>query len=257
MAQVEAAFSSLDTSVAAPLDKKFYYPAQKRRTKENIMAMQKAERNLDEFWNKIDRVLLKTVNNSKNGVWTCLLSPDRILQRTPDWIEPAPKVPSKNKKGGAQVEELMQGLELRSENTIENQEMKQRQRDKIKTRGTAVAAAEKAGAKDSTKEADISSHVDHQPTFKLDKRALKVFSTLFYQPSASSIPGEIPWNDFLHAMREMGFTAAKMYGSVWHFSPANSDLGRSIQFHEPHPSSKIPFNIARCIGRRLFRNYGW
>ncbi|GJJ74586.1 hypothetical protein EMPS_06944 [Entomortierella parvispora] len=258
LAQVEEAFGSIDTSVADPSDKKFYYPADKRRTKENTLAMQKAEKNLDEFWDMVDRTLLKTVNNSKNGEWTCLLPPDRTLQRTPDWVEPAPAVSVLDrKKAGDQVEELMLGLELRSESTTDNKETKQQQKEKVKTRGTAAAPAAKTTTEGTKEETNVSSQVEPQPTFKLDKKALKVFSTLFYQPSTSSKPGEIPWSDFLHAMTKTGFTAEKMLGSAWHFSPINTDMGRSIQFHEPHPSSKIPFNIARGFGRRLFRNYGW
>jgi hypothetical protein len=98
---------------------------------------------------------------------------------------------------------------------------------------------------------------DVQPTFKVDKRSLKVFSTLFYQPSQTAQPGEIPWNDFLHAMCTTAFTVEKLYGSVWQFTPRNLDVERSIQFHEPHPIAKIPFLVARRIGRRLNRAYGW
>ncbi|GJJ74588.1 hypothetical protein EMPS_06946 [Entomortierella parvispora] len=257
MMQVDEAFKSINTSAADPTDKKFYYPVDKRRTKENTLAMQKAERNLDKYWDEIDRLMLKTANDSKNGKWTCLLSSDRTLQRTPDWVEPAPAVSvQEKKKKEVQVEELMLGLELRSESTTDNNEMKQQQKEKVKTRGTA-ASAETSLAPETTEETDDSAPVDQEPTFKLDSRALKVFSTLFHQPSMTSLPGEIPWIDFLYAMRKMGFTETKMYGSVWHFSPVGTDLGRSIQIHEPHPSKKIPFNTARRIGRRLFRNYGW
>ncbi|KAG0090430.1 hypothetical protein BGZ93_005412 [Podila epicladia] len=257
MGQVEAAFGGVDSSFADPSDKKFYYPVEKRRTKENTEAMQQAERNLDEFWAKLDRHLLKTVNNSRNGVWTCLLSSDRKLQRTPDWIEPQVKLSAKDRKKGANVDDLVQDLELRSESTTERKLTKQPQKGKVKTRGTAAADTSLAQAAQGLDIADDQSNIDRQPVFKLDKRALKVFSTLFYQPSASSQPGEIPWNDFLHAMGATGFSMEKLYGSVWHFTPSKLDVERSIQFHEPHPISKIPFRIARCFGRRLFRTYGW
>ncbi|KAF9329977.1 hypothetical protein BG006_007034 [Podila minutissima] len=258
IAQVEAAFGDFDSSSAEPSDKKFYYPVEKRRTKENTEAMQEAERNLDEFWGKLDRHLLKTVNNSRNGVWTCLLSSDRKLQRTPDWIEPPPKLSAKDRKKGANVDDLAQDLEFRSESTSERNETKQPQKDKVKTRGAAATdtSLAKALAQDLHIAGD-QSNVDRQPTFKLDKRALKVFSTLFYQPSTSSQPGEIPWNDFLYAMAATGFAIQKLYGSVWHFMPSKLDVERSIQFHEPHPTNKIPFRIARGFGRRLFRTYGW
>ena len=78
-----------------------------------------------------------------------------------------------------------------------------------------------------------------------------------FTPSLTATPGEIPWPDFLHAMVSTGFRPEKLYGSVWQLSPAGLDVERAIQFHEPHPSGKIPFLIARRHGRRLNRAYGW
>ncbi|GJJ74589.1 hypothetical protein EMPS_06947 [Entomortierella parvispora] len=235
MAQVEAAFKPIDISIAEPSDKKFYYPAEKRKTKENTLAMQKAEKNLDEFWDKIDRAVLKTVNNSRDGVWT---SKDK-------------------KKEENHLEDLVQGLDLCSGSSTDSKKSKKKQGDMIEAQALAgtsevVLSNDTAGETDTSKQ-----ETNHQLNFKLDKRALKVFSTLFYQPSISSQPGEIPWNDFLYAMREVGFKDQKLYGSLWHFTPTNSDMGAGIQFHEPHPVSKISFNTARLFGRRLARNYGW
>ena len=102
-----------------------------------------------------------------------------------------------------------------------------------------------------------SSLPDEQPVFEVDARALKVFRTLFYIPSQNSTPGEVPWTDFLHAMISVGFLPEKLYGSVWHFQPTNLDVERSIQFHEPHPTGKLPYWRARRFGRRLERAYGW
>ena len=73
----------------------------------------------------------------------------------------------------------------------------------------------------------------------------------------TSTPGEVPWNDFLHAMVSVGFKAMKLYGYVWQFQPTNLDVERSIQFHEPHRKGKIPFTVARRFGRRFNRAYGW
>jgi len=58
-------------------------------------------------------------------------------------------------------------------------------------------------------------------------------------------------------MSSTGFAIEKLYGSMWQFKPSDLDVERSIQFHEPHPSGKIPFRMARRYGRRLFRAYGW
>jgi hypothetical protein len=74
----------------------------------------------------------------------------------------------------------------------------------------------------------------------------------------TELPGEIPWTDFLHALKAVGFQAEKLYGSAWHFTPTErTGIRGSIQIHEPHPNSKIPYVIARRISRRLNRHYGW
>jgi hypothetical protein len=54
-----------------------------------------------------------------------------------------------------------------------------------------------------------------------------------------------------------GFKPQKLYGSVWMFGPTGLDVERSIRFHEPHPSKKLPYRTARRFGRRPSRAYGW
>lgn len=127
---------------------------------------------------------------------------------------------------------------------------------KVKTRGTPGPAT--AGSSSSTpEEASDEGPTDPQPPLKVDARALSVFRILFFNPVFHTTPGEVPWKEFLHAMRAAGFGAQKLYGSVWHFRPETIDLDRSIQFHEPHPIGKLSFRVARRYGRRLHRAYGW
>ncbi|KAF9560858.1 hypothetical protein EC968_005975 [Mortierella alpina] len=237
-----------------PSNGKFYYPVEKRRTKETTEAMQQAEKNLDEFWEKLDSYLLPRMDLSHDGVLTRLLTDSRILHRTPDWVEPDLSLsPADREKEGLGEDIVMPLSKVYSEEP--RPQSVSGPKTKVKTRGAAApraaATVEESGAESNGRDVDI------QPTFTVDKRALKVFATLFHRPSRSSQPGEVPWNDFLHAMGATGFSMQKLYGSVWHFTPSNLDVERSIQFHEPHPISKIPFRIARRIGRRLFRAYGW
>jgi hypothetical protein len=98
---------------------------------------------------------------------------------------------------------------------------------------------------------------DKQPVFKVSPASLKVFNTLFFTPGSAGNVGEVPWIDFLRAMASTGFAAQKLYGSISQFTPTNLDCERSIQFHEPHPEVKIRFTVARRMGRRLTRAYGW
>ena len=92
---------------------------------------------------------------------------------------------------------------------------------------------------------------------KVDKRSLKVFRTLLHSRDSPNQPGEIAWRDFLHAMVSTGFGAEKLRSSAWHFTPPPSVAVRSIQFHEPHPGNKLPFEVARHYGRRLNIAFQW
>jgi hypothetical protein len=90
---------------------------------------------------------------------------------------------------------------------------------------------------------------------KVNKRAYKVFATMFHVPSANEQQntGEVAWSEFLYAMKTIGFSVEKLYGSSWQFEPDTIDLQRSIQFHEPHPRAKIWFWLLKNFGRRLHR----
>ncbi|KAI7968220.1 hypothetical protein EIK77_010390 [Talaromyces pinophilus] len=185
----------------------------------------------------------------ENAVYVMLSRLSKAIQRTPEWVEPQ-KQPSKPKAPEISPAEIRSELVYRTEKATEPA-IQTQPKTKVKSRGEPTKSA-------NIVEPELNPRIDDaQPLFKVDKRAFKVFSTLFFQPSQSSQPGEIPWNDFLHAMASTAFAVEKLYGSVWQFSPRNSDVERSIQFHEPHPIAKIPFRMARRIGRRLNRAYGW
>ncbi|KAF2645206.1 hypothetical protein P280DRAFT_531183 [Massarina eburnea CBS 473.64] len=102
---------------------------------------------------------------------------------------------------------------------------------------------------------------EHSPQiFTLDKNSYKVFKTLFgiRKSESDELPKFIKWNNFKRAMTKVRFSVEKMQGSAWQFSPTdNVEVERSIQFHEPHPNSDIPYTMARRFGRRLERVYGW
>jgi hypothetical protein len=88
----------------------------------------------------------------------------------------------------------------------------------------------------------------------VDKRAHRVFKTIFHVPSSElgEIPKAVKWDDFKRVMVRVGFTAEKLQGCACQFMPMSStNVERSIQFHEPHPNSDVPFMLARRLGRRL------
>ncbi|KAK3956136.1 hypothetical protein QBC32DRAFT_164917 [Pseudoneurospora amorphoporcata] len=252
----EGLFTSL-VWLGKPTSKNFFYPVDKRRTKANVEALRFAESNLDRFWNGVDRIMYKNANNLENTFVRTLLTQSRSLQRTPEWVEPpAPTADDKGAKPAiASVDDLIIpfssfffGLKASESEPAPSPKIK------VKTRGTTGSPSEPT-VTEKPPTPDVTE--DKQPTFAVDARSIKVFRTLFYNPNITSSPGEIPWNEFLHAMTSTGFMAEKLYGSVWQFRPTNLDVERAIQFHEPHPKGKLTFTMARRIGRRLNRAYGW
>jgi hypothetical protein len=272
---------------ADPSGGKFNYPVQRRRNKQNVEILRKAEANLDAFWEAVDRhyktnanektqygvfaYLLgafweavdryyKTNANEKTqyDVFAHLLGGDRAVQRTAEWVEQ-----DRSKKPLSKDEYVYQPFSsIFHDRTNQvpgnfNRASISAQPHKTKTRNIVPPA-------NGDEQPEPHTTIPQEPPqperiFRVDKRAHEVFKVLFHSPNSPDLPGELPWSDFLHAMLTMGFSAEKAHGSAWNFFPKALDIGveRSIQFHEPHPSNKIPFYWARRYGRRLARAYGW
>ncbi|GMG04758.1 unnamed protein product [Aspergillus oryzae] len=251
LAALKAALPERDESnktvdLGKPTEGKFTYPFEKRRTKENVTALRNAESCLDAFWAAIDQTMVNKAGDLSGTAVRNLLSQPRILQRTREWIEPEkPQRASQDKPGGVDLYTLYQpvssvysGLSARALDISQP-------KTKVKTRGTSHPVRK-------TEALPRHDPVDRQPTFSVDTRALKVFRAVFFNPATTSTPGEVSWNDFLHAMTSVGFSAMKLYGSVWQFQPTRLDVERNILFHEPHPQGKLPFKTARQYGRESF-----
>lgn len=237
--------------LVTPLRDKFIYPIDKPRTKQTTDALRAAENNLDLFWKVIDQHFHA---NCHSDTLKQLFSGNLDVQRTPEWVEPVPS--AKSPKPQAE-EDLTNQFSHLSTDASQLAFEPARPKNKVKTRGL-TPTPESPAALEPTENIIPSLPPDHdQPQFLLPRRAYKVFSTLFHIPNQTDTPGDVPWQDFLHAMAFTGFQFEKLYGSVWQFTPSKLDVESSIQFHEPHPSGKIPFRMARRFGRRLGRMYGW
>ncbi|AEO69920.1 uncharacterized protein THITE_2081075 [Thermothielavioides terrestris NRRL 8126] len=248
-------------ALADPSDKKFHYPAEKRRTKETVEALRQAEANLDAFWEKFDKCLKP--GDVKRTALRELLSQNRTLQRTAEWTAPAPTKPSKPAVVSPEDDVIYRPLstlyfELGASSSTTKLDPIAQPKTKVKTRGTPSQQQQPQQQQQQQQQQQLADAVaaldldTPQPPapIPVDARALKVFRTLFFHPAVTSTPGEVAWPDFLHAMAAAGFRAEKLYGSVWHLQPV-------APFHEPHPAAKIPFHVARRMGRRLARAYGW
>lgn len=203
--QVEAVMHHA-TPYAMIGDGKFKYPVDKKRNKLTTEAMIQAEQNLDFFWEQFDSFWKKLHRTTVEKSMMHLAPRHRgqPLQRTHPWIEPGKEL----KQQSPQVE---------TRNTLWPTESSQKAapapvKSKQKTKGIATKSGHENPVLPVTQP-------DEQPVFRVDKRALKVFNTLFFTANQSSQPGEVPWRDFLYAMTSTGFAAQKLYGSIWQFTP--------------------------------------
>ncbi|CAJ2511412.1 Uu.00g070370.m01.CDS01 [Anthostomella pinea] len=240
-----------------PSDMRFAYPFEKWRTRQNVEILPRAERNLDEYWAAIDRILYSNCGNLEGTAIRRVLTRPRAMQRTPDFAPPlATDKPSREPVLDPGVAGLYRPLSTiyiaepagaaSSSPLAPTPKMKEKTRD---TTSSAAAPPEPIAA-DATPQTE-------PPSIPVDARSLRVFRALFFNPAVTSSPGEISWTDFLRATISTGlFTAEKLYGSVWQFQKREGDQSR-IQFHEPHLRAKIPFTTARRHGRRLNRAFGW
>ncbi len=253
-----AAFSELDhnfkdlslAKVGMPSEGRFQYPSDKRRTRQVTETMRKAEENLDLFWQTVDQQYKNKTGRPLHQALHHLFTQERQLERTPEWIEPRKEPRKKAEPDDSELYKHLSQLQVDSEEHPPKDISTPKA--KIKTKGAAQPTDP------TTLQPEARPHTpETHPIMAVSKRAFKVFSTLFHTPSQSDQPGEIPWQDFLHAMAATGFEPSKLYGSIWQFTPTKLDVERSIQFHEPHPQRRIPFRTARRFGRRLNRAYGW
>ncbi|KAL9568575.1 hypothetical protein ACKAV7_007377 [Fusarium commune] len=177
---------------------KFAYPEHRRRNKENVEMMRRAEWNLDAFWVRADRYPYDRTKNMDESILMRLLKSPRVLQRTPEWVEP-----TKEKKKVLDIEQPLStfffGLSSDDPDTKASGRLSVKPaKTKLKTRGTMTKSTETDEAP-----AEAMAEVtleDPKPVFKVDRRTLKTFRILFYDPDVTSTPGEVPWNDFLHAV---------------------------------------------------------
>ena len=199
-----------------PSGSRFNYPSDKRRTKENTATLIQTEQNLDNFWAAIDRLVYNGCGSLDGTAVGRLLSQQRTLQRTPEWVEPE-AITKKGKQQPSTNDDLETIYKpfstLYFENRTNREDSSQSlapQKTKTKRRGTpSQETPETTPAAPSTE----AGSGEKPAPIPVDARALKVFRTLFFDPIVTS-SGEVSWNDFLYGMTSTGFAAEKLYGSV-------------------------------------------
>ncbi|KAI1143396.1 hypothetical protein F5Y05DRAFT_151795 [Hypoxylon sp. FL0543] len=198
--------------------------AQKPPCKEVVETKRNLEAALDSFWDAITSALKKNNAMSPRALYVFSLK----VQRTPAWTEP-PAAAKKGKNKGDKAEESFD--QLMEEARKVNEKLKK----------------------------DIEGEDSDVGIYKVDKRSLKVFNVLLFDGPDASQLGEVSWNDFVHAMQDMGFAPMKLYAFAWLFEPIDKfdSTDEPIVFMEPYQTGKLTYLAAKHYGRRLTRAYGW
>jgi hypothetical protein len=225
--------------------------------KKNVETVCKCEANLDKFWEHIDRNLNSIVSNYQRGALQRMFEEGGGMRRTLPWEAREQSTTEKPVKDWNLHESELKPQsqifhDISSEITGSFDKSNISVKGKEKTRGPAAepeAAAEPAREPSPEPLRDI----------VLSKKSHNVLRAFFHKADSSQQHvGKVKWDEVVRALVDVGFTAEHMYGSQWQFTPSNRlGLARGISFHEPHPSNEVPLELARRMGRRLNRAYGW
>ncbi|KAI1770070.1 hypothetical protein F4818DRAFT_434334 [Hypoxylon cercidicola] len=125
-------------------------------------------------------------------------------------------------------------------------------RKKIKSRpeSGSIQPAATADVPDPTLDAETNSET--RPILATE-RSLHMISYMFPQTAEESTK-TVGWDEFVHAICDVGFTARSNGGSAVLFE---NIYGGKIVFHKPHPIAKIDSVMLRSMGKRMAKWFGW
>jgi hypothetical protein len=246
--------------LADPSDGKFDYPVKERRNRTNTKSLRYAEESLDIFWKAADTYCKRVTGASFPKLLHNDIVHGRKLRRTPACVDPP-----RSRKSDIPTQVLHPEYVYRPFSLFDHHDTSQitgyfdrlaiATQPNQKTRGNT----QDVGDQDDGNEGllDNANLPKQKASIGVDRRAYRVFKALFHTPFTNDTPAEVQWSDFLHAMVKGGLSVEKMHGSAWKLSLGSGAMEHAIQFHEPHPDSKLPLSLARRYGRRLERAYSW
>jgi hypothetical protein len=257
------------TTLGDPLDGRFSYPLEKRRTAETVKQMQRAEATLKSFWDQMNvNARPYGINLNAFFAWHLTSSP-LAVRTTEDWDEKQTNSAQLRSHPRASSHNELDYSKLHAAPAVnENKkaEITLEERTKTKTRGEAKDQTDAVQQPEQNAAATRRDPDGLRKAVKVPRRDFKVLTALL--PSSATIsqaPREVSWNDFISALNTLGLVPEKLYGSVWIFKPVPAGHGlvradRSIQFHEPKSvrhGNKIDARMVRRFGDRLKRAFGW
>ncbi|KAI4862384.1 hypothetical protein F4820DRAFT_430728 [Hypoxylon rubiginosum] len=235
--------------------KNFYAkPPSGQKNAEWVRRSKAAREALETFWDSMREIVKKSFVESpftKKDI-------DGLLEiisanKTPEYID---AVRGEEEKVLAEIESstaepMLRQLTLTDSGSKVKVETKTT-REKIKSRPElgSVQPTPAAGAPDPVPDAEP----DSKPTpIPATERSLQIFSYMFPNTAEESAK-TVGWDEFVHAICDVGFTARSNGGSAVLFEHVD---GGKIVFHKPHPVTKIDSVMLRSMGKRMTKWFGW
>jgi hypothetical protein len=255
--------SKFTVSLGNPMDGRFNYPSDKRRTADNVRELQNAEAALKAYWTQMETVMAFFGLSLRLFLEEHLSKDQNQIHTTNDWEdEPADLLPPA-KAPSWKTGEAPTSTVPHIGNENKKIEIMFEEKVKLKTQGKAQDGEE---IPPSAPQLAVRMLTKVHKPICIPRRSFKVMSALLPSPSTiSQAPREVSWDDFVYTLNTIGLVPEKLYGSVWIFKPLPEGEGlvsvdRSIQFHEPkgvRRGNKIDFTQVRRFGDRLKRAFGW
>lgn len=130
---------------------------------------------------------------------------------------------------------------------------------KVKTRPVEQLGALEE-AEDRIADLKVDALEESSPIILVPQRAFHVLTRMF-PVTAEEANKSVQWDNFVHAMSDMGFSARNGGGSAIVFknevSASDGHAGGKIVFHKPHPVATIDPVMLHSMGKRMAKWFGW
>ncbi|KAI1470107.1 uncharacterized protein F4812DRAFT_421546 [Daldinia caldariorum] len=248
-------------SVRGLLIRESKYPVREPCSEEAAKELRRTEEDMDQFWDKV-LAQLKIVGASEASI-------RRVFRRGPQrvaiWVEQATgRAERKKMEEGEGIEPELKRTEAQAQanakmmgknkriNGLSNGTVTYRYQINVDSK-EVISRSEEADTEIKGPEVE-----DETPLFEVDTRTFKVFMTLLSDGTDPSSLAEVFWDDIVHAMVGLGFTATKLFFSAWMFQRSDPKLEfECIMLQEPYSAEKLDHATVRHFGRHIFWTFGW
>ncbi|KAI1408769.1 hypothetical protein F5Y13DRAFT_204516 [Hypoxylon sp. FL1857] len=211
---------------------------------------------LEAFWSSMREIVKKYFTGP-------IFTPEEVdslleiisANKTPEYIDAVRSEEDKilaEIKNNNEIEPALRQLSLDDSTSKAKREL-QTPREKIKSRPESSSVQPTAApiTPDLTQSGESS--LKNNDPILVTERSLNIFGYMF--PETAEESGKtVVWDDFVHAICEVGFTARNNGGSAVLFESID---GGKIVFHKPHPVAKIDSVMLRSMGKRMAKWFGW